>query len=284
MPCDGTGTGDLATGAVDIGQFLDTSGNPKGVPLQAVAGAEASAEHAAAPRRPRRVRRAHRPVVDLDRDPRCRLGADRRPVSGVDRRCRREARCRRRAGARRASGARRWRRNAPGDPAVGARLRASNMNTSDSVMSLALHPVDLDTRVTRRTPSRSAADVHDEVDGRRRPARGWRAPAGRSPAMSTMVSSRASASRGELACSVDSEPSWPVFMAWSMSSASAPRTSPTTMRSGRMRSALRTRSRTSDLALALDVGRAALEPDHVVLLRAAARPRPRWSRCARSRG
>ena len=34
---------------------------------------------------------------------------------------------------------------------------------------------------------------------------------------------RASASRGEFACTVESEPSWPVFIAWSMSSASAPR-------------------------------------------------------------
>jgi plastocyanin len=31
MPCDATGTGDFATGAVDIGQFLDTSANAKGV-------------------------------------------------------------------------------------------------------------------------------------------------------------------------------------------------------------------------------------------------------------
>lgn len=31
MPCDATGTGDFATGAVDIAQFLDTSGNAKGV-------------------------------------------------------------------------------------------------------------------------------------------------------------------------------------------------------------------------------------------------------------
>ncbi len=42
---------------------------------------------------------------------------------------------------------------------------------------------------------------------------------------------------------VVSEPSWPVFIAWSMSSVSAPRTSPTMIRSGRMRRALRTRSR-----------------------------------------
>ena len=39
------------------------------------------------------------------------------------------------------------------------------------------------------------------------------------------------------------EPSCPVFIAWSMSSASPPRTSPTTIRSGRMRSAFRTRAR-----------------------------------------
>ncbi len=61
--------------------------------------------------------------------------------------------------------------------------------------------------------------------------------------MRTMVSSRRRASSGLLAWQVDSDPSWPVFMAWSMSSASGPRTSPTTMRSGRMRRALRTSSR-----------------------------------------
>ena len=38
-------------------------------------------------------------------------------------------------------------------------------------------------------------------------------------------------------------PSWPVFIAWSMSRASSLRTSPMTMRSGRIRRALTTRSR-----------------------------------------
>jgi hypothetical protein len=56
------------------------------------------------------------------------------------------------------------------------------------------------------------------------------------PAIMTRVSSRAMASRGVLACVVVSEPSWPVFIAWIMSSASPPRHSPMTMRSGRMRS------------------------------------------------
>jgi hypothetical protein len=46
-----------------------------------------------------------------------------------------------------------------------------------------------------------------------------------------------------LACTVQIDPSWPVFIACNMSSAAASRTSPTTMRSGRMRRALRTRSR-----------------------------------------
>jgi hypothetical protein len=63
------------------------------------------------------------------------------------------------------------------------------------------------------------------------------------PAISTSISRRDRASRGLLACRVVSEPSWPVFIAWSMSRASPPRHSPTTMRSGRMRSVLRTSSR-----------------------------------------
>ena len=74
------------------------------------------------------------------------------------------------------------------------------------------------------------------------------------------------ASRGELACTVDSEPSWPVFMACSMSSASPPRHSPTTMRSGRMRSELRTRSRMVISPLPSMFGGRRLQPDDVVLL------------------
>jgi hypothetical protein len=50
-------------------------------------------------------------------------------------------------------------------------------------------------------------------------------------------------SRGEFAWVVVSEPSWPVFIAWSMSRHSPPRVSPTMIRSGRMRRAFRTRSR-----------------------------------------
>ncbi len=60
------------------------------------------------------------------------------------------------------------------------------------------------------------------------------------PAISTIVSSLDRESRGELACRVVSDPSWPVFMAWSMSRASPPRHSPTMMRSGRMRRLLMT--------------------------------------------
>ena len=63
------------------------------------------------------------------------------------------------------------------------------------------------------------------------------------PAMRVIVSMRDSVSRGLFEWIVVIEPSWPVFMAWSMSRASPPRHSPTTTRSGRMRRALRTRSR-----------------------------------------
>ena len=46
MPCDATGTGDFATGAVDIGKFLDTTGNAKGVGYKQSPVPEAPAEHA----------------------------------------------------------------------------------------------------------------------------------------------------------------------------------------------------------------------------------------------
>ena len=63
------------------------------------------------------------------------------------------------------------------------------------------------------------------------------------PAISASVSRRRSASSGEFAWTVESAPSWPVLSAVSRSSASAPRTSPITIRSGRIRSAFRSRSR-----------------------------------------
>ena len=52
------------------------------------------------------------------------------------------------------------------------------------------------------------------------------------PAISIIVSTRDSASRGEFEWMVVIDPSWPVFMACIMSGASTPRTSPTTMLSG----------------------------------------------------
>ena len=74
---------------------------------------------------------------------------------------------------------------------------------------------------------------------------------------------RLSASSGPLACTVVSDPSWPVVIACSMSSASPPRTSPTTSRSGRMRSALRTSSRMPTSPRALEARAARLEPRDV---------------------
>ena len=60
-------------------------------------------------------------------------------------------------------------------------------------------------------------------------------------------------------------PSWPVFIACSMSSASAPRTSPMMMRSGPHAQRVDDQVALLDRALALDVRRARLEPDDVPL-------------------
>ena len=134
--------------------------------------------------------------------------------------------------------------DAPADPAIlvhaGVVVEGEQ---SCSVMTSPSMPATSVTCVMRRVPSAQPGLVDDQVDRRRRSARGWPARGRSTPAISTIVSSRDSASRGELACTVVSEPSWPVFMACSMSSAAPSRTSPTMMRSGRMRSALRTRSR-----------------------------------------
>ena len=90
---------------------------------------------------------------------------------------------------------------------------------------------------------RQARDLHHSVNGRSRSGGERRAPGIFRLAIETMFSIRASASRCELACTVVSEPSWPVFMACNMSKASSPRTSPTTMRSGRIRRLLMTSCR-----------------------------------------
>ena len=63
------------------------------------------------------------------------------------------------------------------------------------------------------------------------------------PDNSIIISRRPRHSRELLAWMVAIEPSWPVDIACSMSKTSAPRTSPTIIRSGRIRSVLRTSSR-----------------------------------------
>ena len=76
---------------------------------------------------------------------------------------------------------------------------------------------------------------------------------------------RRNASSGPLAWTVDSAPSCPVFSAWSRSSASAPRTSPTTIAVGShaQRGAHEIAHR--HRARAFGVGRAGFEPDDVRL-------------------
>ena len=156
------------------------------------------------------------------------------------------------------------RSDAPERPCSSTPARKSNMNMSCSVMTSPSMPSTSVMWVMRRVPSFSRdwctiRLIADAICSRM-------ARCGRStPAISTIVSSRDSASRGALACTVVIEPSWPVFIACSMSSAAPSRTSPTMIRSGRIRSALRTRSRMVTCAPALDVGRAGLQPEHVLL-------------------
>ena len=83
--------------------------------------------------------------------------------------------------------------------------------------------------------------------------------------MAIIVSRRYRPSRGLLAWMVVRLPSWPVFMACSMSSASSPRTSPTTMRSGRIRSALMTSCRCLTAPLPSMFADLRLQPDDVAL-------------------
>ena len=86
------------------------------------------------------------------------------------------------------------------------------------------------------------------------------------PPMVIIDSMRDSASRGQLACSVPIEPSWPVFIACSRSKASGPRTSPTMIRSGRMRRQFLTRSRMVISPSPSMIGRAGLQADDMRLL------------------
>ena len=86
------------------------------------------------------------------------------------------------------------------------------------------------------------------------------------PAIMIIVSSRPWASRGVLACSVVIEPSWPVFMAWSMSSVSAAAALADDDPLGPHTQGVADQVAGGDRALALDVRRPRLQPDDVVLL------------------
>ena len=103
------------------------------------------------------------------------------------------------------------------------------------------------------------------------------------PARAPRASNRAGTSSGPLACSVLIPPSCPVLSAASSSRTSAPRTSPTTSRSGRIRSACRTRSTRVTAPTP-----STLAPDPAAGPRAGARgrarARPRRRRSARSAG
>ena len=106
-----------------------------------------------------------------------------------------------------------------------------------------LHPQHLgDVRDAARAVD-EAGDLDDQVERRRR----LLADGAQRQVDAGRQHERLDAARwrraGVFAWIVVSEPSWPVFMAWSMSTVSGPRHSPTMMRSGRIRRVFRTRSR-----------------------------------------
>src|SRR5262249_2210980 len=111
-----------------------------------------------------------------------------------------------------------------------------NVITSDSMRSTAVMCETRREPSTRRVIWTSRSNALDTCS---RIARSGSS----TPAVSTSVSRRDNASRGEFAWIVVSEPSWPVFIAWSMSRVSGPRASPTMIRSGRMRREVRTSAR-----------------------------------------
>src|SRR3954447_21515616 len=121
------------------------------------------------------------------------------------------------------------------------------------------------TCVTRRVPSRSRVSWTTTSTAEAICSR--MARSGRSmPAMSTRVSRRAMPSRGELAWPVDSEPSRPVFIAWSMSRLSPPRHSPHDDPVRTHAEGVADQVADRDRALALDVRWPRLQPDDVLLL------------------
>ena len=93
----------------------------------------------------------------------------------------------------------------------------------------------------------------------------WIDSTGRSAAICTSTSSRRITSAALLAWIVVIEPSWPVFIACSMSSDSPDRHSPTTIRSGRMRRAILHQVANRVLAAPFDVGPFRFEPHDVLL-------------------
>ena len=185
--------------------------------------------------------------------------------SGPRRRASRRRPRRDRRGARRPVGRR-------PSPRIAVRRHDSDAGTGRHDRLAAMRPLDR-RDLPHDTPAvPQPCELHDDVDRGGDLMPDVRGRSSTSDIIA-IVSSRHSRWRQELACAVESDPSCPVFIAWSMSSASPPRTSPTMIRSGRIRRALR-RGRGRSPAHALDVGRACLERDDVGAVQPAP-PRPR---------
>ena len=132
------------------------------------------------------------------------------------------------------------------------------VTTSDSIRSTSVMCVMRREPSTRRETWTIRSNAADDCS---RMARSGRS----TPAVSTSVSTRLMASRGVFAWIVVSEPSWPVFMAWSMSTVSGAAALADDDAVGPHPQGVPDEVADRDLALALDVGGPRLERDHVLL-------------------
>ena len=123
------------------------------------------------------------------------------------------------------------------------------------------------TSTTRRSPSARPLEVDDEVDPARDllPIASCGSP---TPAISASVSSRRSASPGELACTVESAPSWPVLSAVEQVERLRPADLADHDPVGAHPQRVAEQVADRHLPPALDARRAALEPDDVRLAQA----------------
>ena len=147
-------------------------------------------------------------------------------------------------------------------PLASTPARKSNRNTSCNVITSPSMPTTSVMWVTRRVPSEPRL-VDDHVDRRTPSARGSLAPAGRTRHQHHRLEAGERIPRRVSSMHRGDEPSWPVFMACSMSERGAVADLADDDPVGPHPQRVADQVADGDLAPALEVGRTGLEPEHV---------------------